>query len=233
MAYIYEYIRTRGFEPIHFEEHYARLNALSERLFGRPLSIAADALRESISNTLRSDGYSPHTINCVCVRCLDNGELRFETIEILYDTFSLRAIRPQGYICHLSGDMLIANTSAKDAMLELNRSVAQSTDAVVPIWVDEQNRLLAIDGAPIAAIFEDEIRFSDIGGGVEFDIAIEKMASSKRKISKSVIKLDELMSAKELLYIDHRGVTALAGWREHTYMDITAERIARKVAETE
>ena len=233
MAYIYEYIRTRGYEPIHFEEHYARLDALSQHLFHAPLNTSPEELKGAIGDILRKDGYSSHTINCVCIRYFDNGAFEFEAVEILYNTYSLRAIRPQGYICHLSGDMLVSNTSAKEAMLELNRSTAQSTDAVVPIWIDEQNRLVAIDGAPIVAVFENEIRFSEIGEGVEFDIAMQKMIAPRRKISQSAITLDDLSIVKELLYIDHRGITTLAGWNERHYTDITAERIARAVAETE
>ena len=52
MAYIYEYIRTQGHEPIHFEEHYARLDALSQRIFGRPIGVTPKALKESIADIL-------------------------------------------------------------------------------------------------------------------------------------------------------------------------------------
>ena len=44
MAYIYEHIRTRGFEPLHFEEHFARLDALSRKLFLSPIAIEREEL---------------------------------------------------------------------------------------------------------------------------------------------------------------------------------------------
>lgn len=233
MAYIYEYIRTRGYEPIHFEEHYMRLNTLSERLFHAQLNTTPEELKKAIGDMLRNEGYSSRTINCVYIRYYDNGELELETVEIIYNSYSLRAIRPQGYICHLSGNMLIDNTSAKEAMLELNRSTIQTPSSEVPIWVGEDGSILAIDGSPIVAVFEDEIRFSKVGGGVEFDIAMQNMAVPRRKISKCVITLDDLCVAREVLYIDHRGITALVGWNERHYTDITAERIARTIAEAE
>lgn len=233
MAYIYEYIRTRGYEPIHFEEHYARLDALSQRLFHSPLNTSPEKLEEAIGGVLRNEGYSSHTINCVYIRYYNNGELKLEAVEIIYNTYSLRAIRPQGYICHLSGDMLVANSSAKEAMLELNSSTTQTPNSEVPIWVGEDGSVLAIDGAPIVAVFEDEIRFSEVGGGVEFDIAMQKMTAQRRRISRCNITLDDLSSAKEILYIDHRGITALVGWNERHYTDITAERIARTIADAE
>ena len=233
MAYIYEYIRTQGYEPLYFEEHYARLDALSQRLFNAPLNTSAKELKVAIGDILRKEGYSAHTINCVYIRYYDNGELKLEVIEIIYNTFSLRAIRPQGYICYLSGDMLVANTSAKEAMLELNRSTVQNSNSEVPIWVEEDGSILAIDGSPIVAVFEDEIRFSEVSGGVEFNIAMQKMATPRRKISKGAITLEDLGIAKEVLCIDYRGITALAGWNERHYTDITAERIAHTIAETE
>ncbi len=233
MAYIYEYIRTQGYEPIHFEEHYTRLKVLSERLFHARLNTTPEELKEAISDMLRNEGYSSHTINCVYIRYYDNGEVKLETVEIIYNTFSLRAIRPQGYICYLSGDMLIENTSAKEAMLELNHSTIQTPNSEVPIWVGEGGSILAIDGAPIVAVFEDEIRFSEVCGGVEFDIAMQNMSAPRRKISKCTITLDDLDTAKEVLYIDHRGITALVGWNNRHYTDITAERIARTIAEAE
>ena len=233
MAYIYEYIRTQGHEPIHFEEHYARLDALSQRIFGRPVGVTPKALKESIADILRSEGYSSHTINCVYVRYYDNEKVELETVEIIYNTYSLRTIRPQGYICQLSGDILVENSSAKEAILELNRSTAQSSNSNVPIWVGEDGSILAIDGSPVVAVFDDEIRFSEVGRGVEFDIAMQKMATPRRKISKCAITLDDLLVAKEVIYIDYRGITALVGWNEHHYTDITAERIARTIAESE
>ena len=49
MAYIYEHIRTKGFEPMHFEEHYARLDALARKLFFAPLAIEREALQRMIA----------------------------------------------------------------------------------------------------------------------------------------------------------------------------------------
>ncbi len=233
MAYIYEYIRTRGYQPMHFDEHFARLSALSNDIFNSPICITSDALKELIQSILQCEGYSPHTINGVYVRCYDNGEITVDAIEIIYNNFALRAIRPQGFVCRLSGDFLTKNTSAKEAMLELNHSMSQISDAQVPIWIDEQERIVAIDGSPIAAIFDDEIRFSSSGEGVEFDFAMRHISAHGRKVTKGMIMLDDLTSAKEIIYIDYRGITALAKWNERHYMDITAERMASQIAKAE
>lgn len=235
MAGIYEYIRTQGFEPLHFEEHYTRLEALSQQLFHRPLALSRNKLKELIAATLRAERHSARTMNVACVHSDENGAISVEGVEMIYNSFSLRALRPQGFICRLSGELLTSNTTAKEALLNINRAMAQINDDGVAIWVNEQNELLAIDGAPIIAVFDDEIRFSVYGSGVERDLALKNIDKLNRNINitTSAILLSELPAAKEILYIDHRGITALNGFEEHRYMDITAEKIANIVAENE
>lgn len=233
MVGIYEYIRTQGFKPLHFEEHYTRLDALSQQLFRHPLAISRNELKEQIAATLRTERYSARTMNLVCVRSDENGTISIEGNEMLYKTFSLRALRPEGFVCRVSGELLTLNTSAKEALLALNRTMAQIGDDGVAIWVNEQDELLAIDGAPIIAVFENEIRFSAYSDGVERDFVKKNIDKLHRNVTTSTIRLSELSAAKEILYIDHRGITALNGFGGHRYMDITAEKIANMVAESE
>lgn len=233
MAYIYEHIRTQGFEPLHIEEHYMRLDALSRKLLFCPLSITQEELRKRISEKLCADGFSPNTKNAVCVRYFSDDTLLIEGVEIWYNSFSLRALRPECHICRLSGELLTLNTSAKDSILEFNRSTAHLSNNGVAIWADEQGEVISIDGAPAIAIFEGEVRFSRLGTGVEFDLAYIAAKKIRRNVTKGEIMVDELRNAKELLYIDYRGITALEGFEQHRYMDITAEKIASEIAENE
>ena len=229
MAYIYEHIRTQGFAPLHFEEHYARLEALSRRVFLAPLAIERSELQKRIGEQLRADGFSPNTANAVTVRCYSDGAVEIECVDILYNSFSLRALHPQAYLCRLSGNLLIENTSAKEAMLELNRTMGQIADEGVALWANELGELLAIDGSPVIAVFDDEIRFSRMGSGVEFDLAYNAVCKMGRNASKQEIRLEELAEAKELLYIDHRGISAVANYGTTVYMDIIAAKIADNI----
>lgn len=233
MAHVYEYMRTQGFDPLNFEEHYVRLDALSRNLFLAPVGISPEALKQDIAKALQQGGCSPRTANAVYVRCDANGAVSVEAVELLYNKFSLRALHPQGYLCRVSGELLIENSSAKESLVELNRSMAQISDEGVAIWVDEQGEVLAIDGAAVAAVFEDEIRFSRRGNGVEFDIAYSVAEGIKRTTIKGAIMADELRSAKELFCVDHRGITALHSFDSHRYMDIIADKIAARVADRE
>lgn len=233
MAYIYEYIRTQGYKPMHFEEHYARLDESNYALFSLRLDISREELQSRIAESLRSGGYSPNTINAVCVACDESGTVEVECVEYLYNTFSLRALRPHCFLSQVSGEPIIRNTSAKMALLELYHAMAQAASSGVAIWANEIGEIFAIDGAPVIAIFDDEMCFSQSGQGVEFDLAYIAAKGMKRNVTKRAIMLDELPKMKELLYIDYRGITAVVGWNERHYTDITAERLAKQVAKSE
>lgn len=233
MAYIYEYIRTQGFEPMHFEEHYARLDESLYALFSLHLEIDRKDLQNCIAKALRSGGYSRSTTNAVCVKYTDSGAIEVECVDYLYKTFSLRALRPQCFLTQVSGELITRNTSAKIALLELNHATAQSTNSGVAIWTNEAGEIIAIDGAPAIAVFEDEIRFSQQGAGVEFELAYTAAKGIKRNVTKGAIMATELKNVKELLAVDYRGITAIAGYGEHPYMDITAERLAKEISKIE
>ena len=56
----------------------------------------------------------------------------------------------------------------------------------------------------------------------------------RHKVIRGEIRIEELAQAKELLYIDYRGITAVQALNNSTiYMDILAEKIAAKIAERE
>ena len=233
MAYIFEHIRTQGFAPLHFDEHYARLSALARKLFLAPLAVESKELCTLIGEKLQNEGFSARNKNAVYVRYDSNGSVVIECVDTLYNEFSLRALRPQTFICRISGEILTENTSAKESALELNRTTSLISEQGVPMWVNEQGEMLAIDGAPVIAVFDNEIRFSRMGSGVEFDIAYSVAEEIGKFVSKESILLDEITRAKELLYIDHRGITAIESYESHHFMDITAAKIASKIVEKE
>ena len=233
MAYLYEYIRTRGHEPLYFEEHYIYLEAGALKHFREPLNISREKLLQAIREVLRKGAFSPTVMNVVEVRYFNDGTFEVEAKEILYNKFSLRALHPRSYLCRVSGDILLDNTSAKAALIELNRAAAQTTERSVAIWADEQDEVLAIDGLPVIAVFEDEVRFSRKGDGVEFELAYNTVVKMGRNATRGAIYLSEMSKVKELLYIGHEGLSAVYRYGPTLFMDISAEKIATKIAEAE
>jgi hypothetical protein len=172
-------------------------------------------------------------MNAVEVRCYSDGSVETEAKEILYNTFSMRALHPYSYMCRISGDLLTANTSAKAALVEFNRATMQTAERSVAIWVNEGDEVIAIDGSPVIAVFEDEVRFARNGEGVEFDLAYDVVVKLGRNATRGAIKLADLSEAKELIFIGYEGLTAVHSYLSTRYMDILAEKIAAKIAEAE
>ena len=125
------------------------------------------------------------------------------------------------------------NTSAKESLLEIERSRAVATDRSVAMWRSEEGEIVAIDGAPVVAVFDDEIRFSRAGEGVEFDIAFGVAEIGHRRVTRGAIMEADLLSAKEVFTVDYRGITSVSSFASRAYMDIVAEKLARQVADTE
>ena len=233
MAYIYEHIRTQGFEPIYFEQHFSRLDALARKLFLAPIAIGHSELKRMISEHLRHEGYSPNRMNAVCVRYHNDGRVEIIIEEMLYKHFDLRALRPQGHIVRLASNSLIENTSAKVAMLDLDKSMTPSIDKSVPIWVDATGEVVAIEGSTTVAVFDDEIRISQWANCVEADIVQRVLVTRNRKIVRGAIMEADLATANEIFFIDYRGVTALRKYENHLFADIIAEKAAKQVALSE
>lgn len=229
MAYIYEHIRTNGYEPLHLEEHIEHLKEAVVNQFGTIPSLPQEGLRKAIREALDRKRCSPHTMNAVVVRYHADAEVEVETQEMIYSHFSLRAIRPECYLHRVSGESITDNTSVKVALLEFLHSSREGA----AIWVDESNEVTAIDGQSVVAVFEDEIRFSQRGSGVEFDLAYNALSKGRRKVCKGAIRVEELYEAKELLAIGYEGVTAISHYDGVIYMDILAEKIASIVASEE
>ena len=229
MAYIYEHIRTRGYEPLYFEEHFTYLEARAVSLLHISFKPSRKELLKAIKEALQSARFSPTAMNVVEVRYYADGELEVKAEAFIYNEFSLRALHPRAYLCQVSGDILLQNTSAKEALVEFNRTAGNG----VAIWANEQNEVLAIDGFPVIAVFEDEVRFSRMGDSVEFNLAYSKVVEMGRNTTKEAISIEDLHQAKELLFVSHYGLSAVERYDTTRYMDITAEKLVAKIAEVE
>lgn len=198
-----------------------------------PLTIGEEELRRRIESTLRFAGCASDHINAVQVRCYADGDVQVEAVEMLYDGFALRAMRPYAYLTGLAGETLLKDSSAKEAMVALNRAMGEAVDQGVAIWVDSDGEVVAIDGGAVVAVFDDEVRFSSAGEGVEFEYAYSVVKDERRRITRSAIKVEDLERATELLLLDYRGITAVSLCNERLYFDIYAEKMARQLSDSE
>lgn len=236
MVYIYEYIRTRGYEPLHFEEHYRHLAELSHKFQIFPIEerLPREMLRQRIVEQLRRAGYASTATNAICVKIPPFGkEPEIEVEEIFYNDFALRAVHPQGHILYVNGELITHNTSARMAHIDFERTISQDADDGVAIWVNDKKEVIAIDGADVVAVFDDKIIFSSHSNSIECEMVYERVAATRRNVLRGSLFEEDLKQAKEVLGIDYRGIVALKSFSSHHYMNITAEKIASIVNSAE
>ena len=235
-VYIYEYIRTRGYEPLHFEEHYRHLAELSHKFQIFPIEerLPREVLRQHIVERLKRAGYAPTATNALCVKIPPFGkEPEIEVEEIFYNDFALRAVHPQGHILYVNGEFITHNTSARMALIDFERTISQDADEGVAIWVNDKKEVIAIDGADVVAVFDDKIIFSSHSNSIECEMVYERVAATRRDVLRGSIYEADLTQAKEVLGIDYRGIVALESFDMVSYTDITAEKIASIVNSAE
>lgn len=233
VPYIYQYIRCAGYEPCNLDRYIQQLEDLAGELLRLHLGIDEKMLRQRIASELRSAGCAANHTNVVQVRYYASGEMQIEAVEMLYDGFALRAMRPHAYLTPIDSNLLLRDSSAKEAMVALNRAMGDAIDKDVAVWMDNQGEIIAIDGESVVAVFDDEVRFSREGSGVEFELAHSVASSGRRRITKGAIMVEDLSRATELLFIDYRGITAVAYCEENLYVDFYAENLARQLTENE
>lgn len=229
-AYIYQRLRTRGVEPLYLDRAVEHLSYWSERLFDEPFHPDTKALNAQIRAALLNEGFSKGGTHAVEVRLYSCGDILVTPLESLYlESFPLRAIRPSATPQHLTGELLLAPTSAKEAMLAICHTAKLLPSQDIPMWIDHNNEITAIDGAPVIAVMENEIILSHLGDSVEFELAEQALANTTHPMRRGFISCNELPLVKELLYIDHRGITALNDIEGRQLSNIVAERIAKEV----
>ena len=232
--YIYQRLRTRGVEPLYLARSIERLEGWSERIFGDRIDLDEGSMADRIRESLLDEHLSMSGTHAVEVRLYPAGNIEVRPLDNIYlEPFPLRAIRPTTTVKHLAGDMLLAPTSAKEALLDICRIGKGLPSQNIPMWLNPHNEIIAIDGAAVVAVTDDEILLSQAGYDIEFELAEIVLAKTRHKIRRAAISYDDIDLFKEIVYIDYRGVAALESIGERPLGNIVAERIAKEVQKLE
>ena len=233
-AYIYQRFRTRGVNPLYPAYIFSEIEVLSEQIFGSRIFLGWEELMVKIATVIDSERLSQHAIHAVELRLYPSGETEIVTEKAFYlEPFPLRAIRPVAKPYRVTSDLLLAPTSARDALLDLCKSESALPSESIAMWIDHNNEITAIDGASVVAVTDDEVIFSQHGRGIEFDLAKSAMEKTSHHVVQGAIPYDNVRRYKEILYIDHRGVVALGSIEGHQLSNIIAERIVQEVKKLE
>lgn len=230
-CFAYQCVRTLGYRAIMLDEHLALLDTASQELFDRPSAFADSAITAAnIAMLLSHNGYSEQRSHIVALRTFADGSLEIECLETsLYDTLTLRALRPVATTIRAYDEAVQHPSSASLAATLLHREYARMHGAEVVVTIDIKGHLRYIDGAEAAVLIGGKIIFAPHATSPEYALLMRAAAELGRKTECRNIEAKELLRADEVLFIDHRGITALESLASRRYADIVTERLARHI----
>ena len=225
--YLYQQVRTEGYQPLRLAEHCRLLNTASQRLFGREFDVDTQELEQCIASILARDRYSKELSHIVEIRLYPEGDYALFAVESsLYGDFELRAIRPRALIYNAEigfGDM---PTSAARAHTELLRKYAERYGCSCVICVDHNGIVGNIDGAALMAVIDREIIVSQAIESVEKALMIERLRERRHEsIVVRDISIEELRRADEIFYVDVRGITSVSELEGEILSDFVANAV--------
>ena len=225
--YLYQQVRTQGYQPLRLAEHCRLLSFASQRLFDRVLNADIQELEQSIAAILAHDRYSKELSHIVEIRLYSESDYAVFAVESsLYGDFELRAIRPRALIHSAEigfGDM---PTSAARAHTELLRKYGEKYGCACVVCADHNGIVGNIDGAAVMAVIDREIVVSQAVESVEKSLMIERLRECRHEnVVVRDISVEELRRAEEIFYIDVRGITSISELEGEVLSDFVANAV--------
>lgn len=145
----------------------------------------------------------------------------------LYRGYDLRTLRPDAVSLQYDLPAGDAPTSAREAVGQLVRTQVRLHGATSVVRCGSDGIAYTVDDAPLLAVRGRRVFISPAEASVERGLALRAVVGAGLEMVEAPVERAELARFDELLYVDYRGVTALAHCDGHPYMDILAGRIAR------
>lgn len=228
--YLYQILHLRAGRPRSTAAHVAVLDSASRRLFGRAYTPDIPALEARIAAAARAERYPSAVSGFVRVELTAAGEERIIPAGIsLYDGYALRSLAPEAVIVQYDNPFTDAPTSAREAAAQLAQRQAEAAGAGVALRCDASGVCRTADDALLVAVRGRRLFVAPDDGTpcVERDLALRAARAEGLETVEEPFAIGQLPRFDELLYVDHRGVTALSRCEGHPYMSLVAERLAR------
>ncbi|MBQ9138279.1 MAG: hypothetical protein IJX65_06575 [Alistipes sp.] len=219
--YIYQRMRAYGGCIAELAAHLEIVKSTYRAIFGEECSLTVARVESQCATLLKRGGYSEGSVHIVELRYDRNDNLSLRVLETsLYKHFSLRAVRPKAFECNISGGELMLHTSAAIAMQELLSSIAHQNGCDIPLCVDSNGRVTSVDGASPIITSGRNIAISHTIDSVEARATIKALKRVKGyTLTFKNITIEDIRSADEFFYADHRGITAVHSFEGHLYSD--------------
>ena len=231
--FIYQRMRATAGEVFNIPEHIELLKSLAAQLFPQVTLPSAEEIEQACSQLLRHGGYAYKAIHFIELRLYDNGQFNLRVIETsLYKSYTLRVMRPKVVLFDEYGDHIQLPTSAKLATFELLNLKAYMSGGKIAVCADSSGTISSIDGASPIIVRGREIIIHRTTPSVYTDLLIKYLEQLEGyTVIYRPINASELNTADELIYADHRGITAAGEIDTHIFADSIAYTVAKRIVE--
>lgn len=228
--FVYQYIRTDGHRALQMQRRMELLDAASWRIRHAPSGLDTGNTAAAVERLLIRNGYPDYGSHIVLLRSYGNSEYALSCHGTsMYDTLSLRALRPKATILESGGIFDDLPTSASLATAKLSSAYAALLGCGAFVAADGSGRVVSVDGGTPVIITKGVITVAKSAMTAEAEIVMRAFERDGRRTEIRDITRDELLAADELAGIDHRGITSVSECDGTAYsdiiLDVTAQRL--------
>lgn len=224
--YLYQTVHVDDRYPARLDDHLRLLDRHSRRLFGRPFTAGRAQVEAEIRRILEANRI-PRITSFVRLELTAGGEriVRFAETS-LYRGYALRSLRPSAVTVGYDLPTGEAPTALREEAARWAQHYAERHDARCALRCDGTGMALTADDAPLVAVKGLRCYTSPAPESVERMLLADAVTAAGLELHEQPVDRSQLPDFDELLYVDHRGVTALSACDGQPYMDIIARRIA-------
>lgn len=223
---VYQTVHLAAGEPRFLKEHLALLHEAACELFNRPILIESRKIERGIRQIVLDEKYHKAATAFVRIACCESGRVVLSAEGCsLYEGYALRSVHPDAVTLEYELPMHDLPTSAAEAVLQEARCAARIRGAELALRCDRNGRCMSIEGHPVVGIYGNRLIAPRVRREVEHDLLLRAAAHLGLDVAEISFTRRDLNRFEEILWADHRGITALGHIDGLPLMALTAEKL--------
>lgn len=225
---LYQRLRATDGRVMHLSRHLDILRSYAAILLPHTPIPTASEIEQMCSRLLSRGGYSSSSTHILELNLWQSGRVKLSVIETsLYKGFDLRVLRPNAAIIEGCTTALLYPTSAALECEKLMKIIARQNGCDVALSV-QNSSVIAIDSTNPIIVHGTTVTIGNSITSAYTELVVETLKKLPQyNISLSEISLQQVATADELFFADHRGLTAVGSLGGRQYSDTVAYAISK------
>ena len=225
---LYQRLRATDGRVMYLNRHLDILRSYATILLPHTPIPTASEIEQICSRLLSRGGYSSSSTHILELNLWQSGRVRLSVIETsLYKGFDLRVLRPNAAIIEGCSTALLYPTSAALECEKLMKIIARQNGCDVALSV-QNSSVIAIDNTNPIIVHGTNVTIGNSISSAYTELVVETLKKLPQyNISLSEISLQQVATADELFFADHRGLTAVGSLGGRQYSDTVAYAISK------